>query len=50
VGKQSIEHVTIYLSKYISKGVIGMKFRQDVGNNLCKGGAKSTQVSTNHLF
>ena len=33
VGKVSIEHVTIFLSKYISKGAIHMTFSPDVGNN-----------------
>ncbi len=32
-GKMSIEHVTIFLSKYISKGAVDMKFSPDVGNN-----------------
>ncbi len=32
-GKISIEHVTIFLSKYFSKGVVDMKFSPDVGNN-----------------
>ncbi len=32
-GKISIEHVTIFLSKYISKGAVDMKFSPDVGNN-----------------
>ena len=32
-GKISIEHVTIFLSKNISKGAIDMKFSPDVGNN-----------------
>ena len=27
-GKMSIEHVTIFLSKYISKGAMDMKFHQ----------------------
>ncbi len=31
-GKISIEHVTIFLSKYISKGAVDMKFPPDVGN------------------
>ena len=31
VGKVSIEHVTIFLSKYISKGAIDMTFSPDVG-------------------
>ncbi len=29
----SIEHVTIILSKYISKGAVDMQFSPDVGNN-----------------
>ncbi len=29
----SIEHVTIFLSIYISKGAVDMKFSLDVGNN-----------------
>ncbi len=33
VGKISIEYVTIFLSKYISKGAADMKFSTDVGNN-----------------
>ncbi len=33
VGKISIEHVTIFLSKHISKGAFDMKFSPDVGNN-----------------
>ncbi len=33
VGKISIEHVTIFLSKYISKGAVDMKCSPDVGNN-----------------
>ncbi len=32
-GKISIEHVTIFLSKYISKGAVDMKFSPDVRNN-----------------
>ncbi len=32
-GKISIEHVTIFLIKYISKGAVDMKFSPDVGNN-----------------
>ncbi len=28
----SIEHVTIFLNKYISKGAVDMKFSPDVGN------------------
>ena len=32
-GKISIEHVTIFLSKYISKGAIDMIFSPDSGNN-----------------
>ena len=32
-GKLSIEHVTIFLSKYISKDAIDMIFSPDVGNN-----------------
>ncbi len=32
-GKISIEHVTIFLSKYISKGVVDLKCSPDVGNN-----------------
>ncbi len=32
-GKISIEHVTIFLIKYISKGAVAMKFSPDVGNN-----------------
>ena len=32
-GKISIEHVTIFLSKNISKGAIDMTFSPDVGNN-----------------
>ncbi len=28
----SIEHITIFLRKYISKGVVDMKFSPDVGN------------------
>ncbi len=32
-GKISIEHVTIFLSKYISKGTVDMKFSPDVGNS-----------------
>ncbi len=33
-GKISIECVTIFPSKYISKGAIDMKFSPDVGNNV----------------
>ncbi len=33
VGKISIEHVTMFLSKYISKGAVDMKFSPDVVNN-----------------
>ncbi len=33
VGKISIEHITIFLSKYISKGAVGMTFSSDVSNN-----------------
>ncbi len=33
MGKISIEHVTIFLIKYISKGAVDMKFSPDVGNN-----------------
>ncbi len=32
-GKISIEHVSIFPSKYISKGAVDMKFSPDVGNN-----------------
>ncbi len=32
-GKISIKHVTIFLSKYISKGAVDMKFSPDVGNS-----------------
>lgn len=32
-GKISIEHVTIFRSKYISKDAIDMKFSPDVGNS-----------------
>ncbi len=32
-GEISIEHVTIFLSKYISKGAVDMKSSADVGNN-----------------
>ncbi len=32
-GKISIEHVTIFPSKYISKGAVDMEFSPDVGNN-----------------
>ena len=32
-GKISIEHVNIFLSKYISDGAIDMKLSPDVGNN-----------------
>ncbi len=32
-GQISIEHVTIFLSKYISKGAVDMKFSPDVDNN-----------------
>jgi len=32
-GEISIEHVTIFLSKYISKGATDMKFSPDVDNN-----------------
>ncbi len=32
-GKISIEHVTIFLRKYISKGAVDIKFSPDVGNN-----------------
>ena len=32
-GKISMEHVTIFLSKYISKGAIDTTFSPDVGNN-----------------
>ncbi len=32
-GKISIEHVTIFLIKYISKGAVDMKFSPDVRNN-----------------
>ncbi len=32
-GKISIEHVTIFLSKSVSKGDVDMKFSPDVGNN-----------------
>ena len=33
VGKISIEHVTIFLSKNISNGAIDMTFSPGVGNN-----------------
>ena len=29
----SIEHITLFLSKYISKGAIDMKLSPDVSNN-----------------
>ncbi len=32
-GKISIEHVTIFLSKYISKGAVDVNISPDVGNN-----------------
>ncbi len=32
-AKISIEHVTIFRSKYISKGAVDIKFSPDVGNN-----------------
>ncbi len=32
-GKISIQHVTIFLSKYFSKGAVDLKFSPDVGNN-----------------
>ncbi len=32
-GKISIEHLTILLSKYMSKGAVDLKFSLDVGNN-----------------
>ncbi len=32
-GKISIEHITIFPSKYISKGAVDMKFSPDVSNN-----------------
>ncbi len=32
-GKISIEHITIFLSKYISKGAVDLKFSPDVSNN-----------------
>ena len=32
-GTISIEHVTIFLSKYISKGAVDMTFSPDVGND-----------------
>ncbi len=35
-GKISIEHVTIFLSKYISKGAVDLKFSPDVGTNPSK--------------
>ena len=41
-GKISIEHVIIFLSKYISKGAIDMKFSPDVGNNPSKPTYKET--------
>ena len=33
VGKISVGHINISLSKYISKGAIDMKFSSDIGNN-----------------
>ncbi len=33
VGKIIIEHVSIFLSKYIYKGAVDLKFSPDVGNN-----------------
>ncbi len=33
MGKICIEHVTIFLSKYISKGAVDLKFSPDDGNN-----------------
>ncbi len=32
-GKISFEHVTSFLSKYICKGAVDIKFSPDVGNN-----------------
>ena len=32
-GRISIEHVTIFLHKYLSKGAVDMKLSPDVGNN-----------------
>ncbi len=33
MGKISIEHITIFLSKYIFKGAVDLKFSPDVDNN-----------------
>ncbi len=35
-SKISIEHVTIFLSKYVSKSAVDMKCSPDVGNNPSK--------------
>ncbi len=35
-GKIRIEHVTIFVSKYISKGTVDLKFSPDVGKKLIK--------------
>ncbi len=32
-GKISIEHIIIFLSKYISKGAVDLKILPDAGNN-----------------
>ncbi len=32
-GKISIEHITMFLSKYISKGAVDLKVSPDVGSN-----------------
>ncbi len=32
-GKISNEHITIFLSKYLFKGAVDLKFSPDVGNN-----------------
>ncbi len=45
-GKISIEHVTIFLSKYISKGAVDLKFSPDVGNNPSNLYIQTKQISS----
>uniref|UniRef100_A0A7N9AUJ2 Homologous-pairing protein 2 homolog n=1 Tax=Mastacembelus armatus TaxID=205130 RepID=A0A7N9AUJ2_9TELE len=50
VSKISIEHVTVFLSKYVSKGAIDMKSSLDVGNNPCNPHMQGNQTIDVHKF
>ncbi len=44
MGKISIEHVTIFLSKYISKGAVNLTFSPDVNPRYPRTHEPTTQV------